>query len=147
MVWEGVWANILGEGAQYIGNEASKTGKGDCTPSYGAVLEVRKSGRNTWAVLGDLVLTLMGQVMKMASDNSFIQEVSLWMLPVWDMLQNEQTTSHCVSQVLFMSLFPCCISEGCCLPSFQCNVSKIYHSQAWSPLKLQTFSPTGCQKS
>lgn len=46
----GIWADIPGERAQYIGIEASKTGKGGSTGSYGAVLEVRKSGRNTWAV-------------------------------------------------------------------------------------------------
>lgn len=88
----------------------------------------------------------------MACVSSFVlREVPLWMSTLWDLLQYEQITTYCVPHALFRSFFPCLqlLSHFPVFPSgiAQCMRSRIYSSQSHWPLKLQTLSTTGCQKS
>ena len=57
---------------------------------------------------------------------------------------------HCVSQVPFRLLFPCCMCTGC-LPAFSprssAMPSRLHSSQVCWPLKLQALGPAGCQNS
>ena len=76
--------------------------------------------------------------------------VFLWMLPLWDMLQDEQISfSMCVPGTLQITVSILCVYElfACFLSKSSAVPSSLCLSQAYWPLELQALSSTDCHNS
>lgn len=118
-VWAEILSSLLVEEAHLAGTEASMTGKGSSTGTWGTALGVSKLAHTSSILVpaDGPVCILKGR----EGNGAFILGgVVLWMLPLWDMLWDKQITSLlcalgtlqiAVSMMYVHRLFP--------LPSFK----------------------------
>ena len=95
-VFVGVWTYLLWKKVCHTSTKTNVTGKGDSTRAWGAGLGVSKLSSSVHAALvptGGSVLMLRSRGRKWHWPLPVFLEESLWMMPVWDMLLDEQITS------------------------------------------------------